>query len=251
MRITADQYPYTASSTSLAATVIPSWARAGSRQEWLARIDDPEQGPRIRRALEDKLEILDGGQRIQIASFAPRPEWAGMRLSEIAAREHKSPLEMVLEIERAGGAAIVNHSINEEDVRVVMQRPWVATASDGGAKLPSATVPHPRNYGTFPRKLGYYSIQEDVIPLAQAVRSSTGLPADILGLSDRGYLRPEMKADIAVWDPKTFIDRATFEKPHQYSVGLRYLLTNGVFVVSEGVPTGALAGRPLVRDVGD
>lgn len=247
MKITADQYPYTASSTSLGATVIPAWARAGGAQERLARFDDPEEGPRVRQAMADKLVILDGGQRLQIASYSPRPEWAGMRLSEIAASEKKTPLEMVIEMERAGGAAIVNHSINEEDVRVVMKRPWVATASDGGAKLPNATVPHPRNYGTFPRKIGYYSIREGVLPLEQAIRSSTGLPADILGLPDRGYLKRNMKADIAIWDPDSFIDTATFEQPHQYSSGLSFLITNGVFVISNGTPTGALAGRTLIR----
>ncbi|HBL46995.1 MAG TPA: N-acyl-D-amino acid deacylase, partial [Planctomycetaceae bacterium] len=120
-----------------------------------------------------------------------------------------------------------------------------ATASDGGVMIPDATRPHPRNYGAFPRKIGHYAIREQVIPLEQAIRSATGLPADILGLTDRGYLKPGQAADIVVFDPQTIIDTATFENPHQYADGMRYVFVNGVAAVYEGTPTGALAGRAL------
>ena len=105
--------------------------------------------------------------------------------------------------------------------------------------------PHPRSYGTFARKLGYYSIREQVLPLEQAVRSSTGLPAEILGLTDRGYVRVGLAADIVVFDPKTFIDRATFQQPHQYSAGVKFVFVNGRPAVFNGQPTGALAGKSL------
>ncbi|WP_199195049.1 MULTISPECIES: amidohydrolase family protein [Pirellulaceae] len=244
--VTADQYPYTASSTSLGATVIPSWARSGSRADMLTRIQsDTEAGARAREAMQHKLKITDNGHRIQIAHFSRNPSWAGRRLDEIAAEKGISTFDLVIEIEEAGGAQIVNHSINEDDVRYVMTFPWVATASDGGAKIPGASVPHPRSYGTFSRKIGLYSVREKIISLNHAVRSSTGLPADILGMTDRGYLRPGQVADIAVWDPKTFLDTATFIKPHQYSEGIKYVFVNGEVALSEGHLTGALPGKAL------
>lgn len=246
-RITADQYPYTASSTSLDATMIPASARAGGRDALRKRLADEFEGPKIRKAIENKLEQTDGGQRIQIASYRPRPDWVGKRLSEIAAAEEMEPLELVLQIVDAGGASVVNHSINEEDVRYVMNLPWVATASDGSARVPAATAPHPRSYGTFARKLGHYAIREKAVDLSLAVRSCSGLPADILGMTDRGYLRSGAFADIAVWSPRELIDQATFERPHRYCEGVRYLFVNGRPAIHEEKFTGALAGRPLRR----
>jgi N-acyl-D-aspartate/D-glutamate deacylase len=244
--ITADQYPYTASSTSLGATTMPAWARAGGREKTLARLEgDGEEADRIREAIEHKLELTDNGHRIQIANYTPRPEWAGLRLDEIAAQEKITPYELVVQIEKAGGAGIVNHSINEDDVRYVMTLPWVATASDGSAKIPANTVPHPRNYGTFPRKIGYYAIREENIPVEHAVRSSTGLPADILGMTDRGYLRAGYFADVVVWNEKDFLDAATFTQPHQYSQGLIHVYINGTPAMVDGRATGALAGKAL------
>lgn len=244
-QVTADQYPYTASSTSLDATMIPAWARASGRKQMLARLDDANEWPQIKAAMVDKLRELDGGARLQIASYSAKPAWSGRRVSEIAAAENVDPLELILRITRNGGARIVNHSINEQDVRFVMQLPWVATASDGRAFVPAATVPHPRNYGTFPRKIGHYAIGEKVISLAHAIHSATGLPADILGMKDRGYLRPGYAADVLVFDPKEIKDAATFDDPHQYSLGLRYVFVNGQPALAHGAATGALAGRAL------
>ncbi|MGC3971030.1 MAG: amidohydrolase family protein [Pirellulales bacterium] len=124
---------------------------------------------------------------------------------------------------------------------------WVATASDGSAKIPDADRPHPRSYGTFTRKLGVYAVREGIVTVEQAVRSSSGLPADILGLKDRGYLKPGLAADIVVFDPKQIVDRATYEKPYEYSDGVRHVFVNGVPAIYEGTPTGALAGKALRR----
>ena len=124
----------------------------------------------------------------------------------------------------------------------------MATASDGRAYLPGADRPHPRSYGTFARKLGHYAIREKVLGLPAAVRSMTGLPAEILGLKDRGVLRVGTVADIAVFDPKAIRDAATFEDPHQYSEGFRYVFVNGRPAVFRGKPTGALAGRAVVHE---
>ncbi len=244
--VTADQYPYTASRTSLAARCIPAGAGAGGRQPMLERLEsDSPEGDSIRAAIESKLEQTDSGHRLQIAYFEPRPEWAGMRLDEIAQTEGVSPLQLVIDIEKQGGASIVNHSINEQDVRFVMTHDWVATASDGSSRIPSEEVPHPRSYGTFPRKIGHYAIREATLPVAQAIRSCSGLPADILGLEDRGYLREGYWADIAVWRAEDLIDTATFVAPHQYARGMQHVFVDGVPAIRDGHATGALAGHAL------
>ena len=244
-KVTADQYPYIASSTSLDAILIPPWARAGGRKKMLARIDDPQTGKRIREAMMSNFRKRNGGASVKIARYNPRPEWVGKSLADIAREQKKQPIEIALEISRNGGAAIVNFSMSEDDVRHIMQIPWVATASDGGAKVPNATKPHPRSYGTFARKIGHYAIREKVLPLSNAIRSSSGLPADILGMKDRGYLRKGAFADIVVFNPKTIIDKATFTEPHQYCAGIRHVFVNGRVAVSNGVPTGERAGKVL------
>ncbi|HUG92214.1 MAG TPA: D-aminoacylase [Planctomycetaceae bacterium] len=243
--VTADQYPYIASSTSLEATVIPTWARAGGQKELLKRLDDPATSDRIRSYMADRLAKRDGGAVLRIARYGKRPEWAGRSIAEIAAAEQMEPLQLALDITRNGGAAIVNFSMAEDDVRHIMQIPWVATASDGRAYVPGPDRPHPRSYGTFPRKIGYYAIGEEVLPLAQAIRSASGLPADILGLCDRGYVKADAFADVVVFDPGAFRDEATFEEPHRYSSGVKFVFVNGRPAVFEGHPTGALAGRAL------
>src|SRR6185295_5698154 len=121
--------------------------------------------------------------------------------------------------------------MDDVDVRLFMKEPYVATASDGGAMVPSDTVPHPRNYGTFPRKIGRFAIEDGIVSLEQAIRSATGLPADILKLPQRGYLKAGYFADIVVFDPKTFRDTATHDRPHQYATGVPHLLVNGRFAI--------------------
>ncbi|HKB02538.1 MAG TPA: D-aminoacylase [Gemmataceae bacterium] len=243
--VTADQYPYVASSTSLAATLIPTRYRDGTPQQYKARLDDPEVGPQIRKAVDAALDGRDGGKSIQIARYRPNPKWQGQTIAAIAQAEKKGPTDVVMEIEKAGGASIVNFGMSEEDVRLYMKQPWVATASDGSSHVPGDTVPHPRSYGTFPRKIGRYCVEDGVLPLEQAVRSSSGLPADILGLKDRGYLKPGQFADVVVFDPKAYRDTATYEKPHQYAAGVKYLFVNGKVVIDSGECQEVLAGRPL------
>ena len=249
MAVTADQYPYIASSTSLDATVIPTWARAGGQNELLARIENPEQAGRIREAIAEAVRHNDDGRRIRIARYPPRPQWVGKSLAEIAEAEQIDPVEVVVEITRGGGAAVVNFSMSEEDVRFVMSLPWVATASDGRAYLPGGDRPHPRSYGTFSRKIGHYALAEKAVSLTQAIRSCAALPAEILRLPDRGSLRVDSFADIVVFDPQTFGDEATFDDPHQVSRGVKYVFVNGQPAVWRGTPTGALAGRALRRGV--
>jgi N-acyl-D-aspartate/D-glutamate deacylase len=243
--VTADQYPYVASSTSLAATVIPPRFREGSTKDFLARLDDPEQGKLIKKAIEDALDGRDGGKSLRIARYAPKPAWQGKDLQAIADEEKKTPAEIALEIERHGGAQVVNFGMSEEDVRLIMKQPWVATASDGSSQVPNDTVPHPRSYGTFPRKIGHYALADKLIPVEQAVRSASGLPADILRLPERGYLKPGYYADVVLFDPEAYRDRATYDKPHAYATGVAYLWVNGKLAVDKGKFTEALAGHVL------
>jgi N-acyl-D-aspartate/D-glutamate deacylase len=126
-----------------------------------------------------------------------------------------------------------------------MRKPWVATASDWGVATPGEEKPHPRAYGTFARKIGVYAVEEKIVALPAAVRSCSGLPAEILGLDGRGVLRTGAWADVVVFDPATYRDRATFDDPHRYAEGVRWVLVNGVTAVEDGKETGAAAGRVL------
>ncbi len=243
-RVTADQYPYNASSTSLAAHVIPDELRDWKLLE--PALADPARGPRVREQIQKALNERDGGECLVVANFSAQREWQGKNLVQIAKELHKSPLEIVITIMSRGGAAIINFGMQEDEVRLFMREPFVATASDGSTMtLNSPSQPHPRAFGCFPRKIGYYSIEGHTIPLAQAIRSASGLPADILGLTDRGYLKPGYHADIVVFDPATFRDTATFEKPLQWATGVKLLLVNGEAAVENEKPTGKLAGRAI------
>jgi len=246
-KVTADQYPYIASSTSLRATLVPSRYREGSQKDFVARLDDPKTGPQMKKDIAAALNGRDGGKRIQIASYSKNTAWNGKSLTAIAETEKKEPIEIVLEIERNGGASVVNFGMSEEDVRVYMKQSWVATASDGSTHVPGATVPHPRSYGTFPRKIGLYAIEDKIVTLEAAIRSASGLPADILELKDRGYLKPGCKADVVVFDPETFRDAATFEKPHQYAAGAKWVFVNGHAAVADGKFQDGVLGGQVIR----
>lgn len=240
--ITADQYPYAASSTSLEATLFPSWASEGGRGALRKRLSDDETAARIRSELVAK---LTSASRIQIVSCAHNPKWIGRSIDEIAIAENVHPADLVMTIQKHGGASVINFAMSEEDMRLAMPIPWIATASDGGAKVPSASMPHPRSFGTFPRKIGRYAIGDSVLSLAAAIRSCSGLPAEILGIHDRGKISTGLYADIVIFDPATFIDRATYNEPYLPPAGLKHVLVEGKLAVYESQATGVLAGRAL------
>lgn len=244
--VSADQYPYVASSTSLKATLIPTSFREGSDKDYLARLNDAEQLARLRPLVERGIRRHQDGKRIRIARYAPKTIWQGKDLAAIAALEKKPATDIVLEIERHGGAQVVIFSMTEEDVRLIMRQSFVATASDGASMRPSSdTVPHPRSYGCFPRKIGRYALEDKVLTLEHAIRSAGGLPADILHLPQRGYLKAGYFADVVVFDAMTYRDRATFDKPHQYATGVRYLFVNGQLAIDDGKFMDVLAGKVL------
>jgi N-acyl-D-amino-acid deacylase len=244
-KVSADQYPYLASSTSLAAMVIPDWALQGDAEEFSRIADDPTRGPRLRSSIERDLAGRDGGGSIRIARFPPDPSLAGKDLATIAREHGTSAVDLVIDIQRRGGAQAISFGMGEDDVRRVMKKPYVATASDGSAHRQGlGDRPHPRSYGTFPRKFRY-ALDEGLMTIEDAVRSCSGLPAEILGLADRGKIQVGAVADLVAFDPATFRDQATFDDPTRYAAGVRHLFVNGVAVVDGGEPKPALPGRAI------
>jgi predicted amidohydrolase YtcJ len=234
--VTADQYPYVASSTNLAAMVIPHWAVRGDAAEFTRLAASPDKGPLLRAEIRRELERRAGGSAVRVARYAPRPARVGRDLVAIARDEGITPVELVIDIQGHGGAQAINFGMSEDDVRRIMREEFVATASDGSAHRPGdGDRPHPRSYGTFPRKIRY-ALEDRALSLEQAVRSCSGLPAAILGLPDRGVLRPGAVADVVVFDPKTFRDAATFDDPTRYASGVRFLLVGGVALIADGQP---------------
>jgi N-acyl-D-aspartate/D-glutamate deacylase len=242
MNVTADQYPYIASSTSLSAMLLPDWAREGSSKDTRDRMNDPEQLSKLRPFIQT---ALDERPRICLVSYDPNPKYAGKALNEIAEEEGRPVIEVAIEVLQKDSPSAINFGMTEEDVRFVMQLPWVATSSDGSVKEASGDMVHPRSFGTFPRKIGLYAVREKVLPLEQAIRSSSGLPADIIGLPQRGYLRDGYFADVVAFDPEKIIDGATFEKPFIPPQGIPWVIVNGKPAVANGNLTGSLSGRAL------
>lgn len=241
-RVTADQYPYDASSTSISAMLLPDEEREGGTKAVVAKLDDPAQAPRLRKLVAESLAARGP---IMIARSPEHPAWIGKLISEVAKAENRSEVDVALDILHSSDDQGVSFSMNEADVRYVMTLPWVATASDGGVKIEDGTNPHPRSFGTFSRRIGRYAIEEGVVPVEQAIRSATGLPAEILGLTDRGLLKPGTYADVVVFDPKTFRDHATYESPFKPSTGVEYVLVNGQLAIDRAKLANTAAGRAL------
>lgn len=231
--IFADQYPYLASATSLSGALVPRWALAGGQDSLVARMDRPRDRARLIADIGENLDRRGGADRIQFRRFRDDPSIEGELLSTVAAEREQDAIETTLDLLRAGGAAIVSFNMHEEDVTRLMRQPWTMTASDGGLVPLDEGVPHPRSYGTFPRKIARYVRDSGVVDLGTAIRSMTHLPALVYRVPDRGLVRPGMVADLVVFDLDRVHDPATFTDPHQYAEGMVH-----VFV----------AGRPAIRD---
>jgi dihydroorotase/N-acyl-D-amino-acid deacylase len=250
--VTIDQYPYTASSTGINA-LLPPWALEGTQADVVARLRDAPQRARIKRAIVESLMYDRGGgdpKNVQIAACGWDPSLAGKNLAEITRARGAGPTldeaaETVMWIVERGGASGIFHAIDEADLERILKDPVTMIASDGEVPVFGRASPHPRSYGTFVRVLGRYVRERRVIPLAEAVRKMTSFPAQRTGLLDRGVLRPGMKADIAIWDAATIADKATFEQPHQYAVGVQTVIVNGQVVYENGAMTPARPGRVL------
>ncbi|HET7746658.1 MAG TPA: D-aminoacylase, partial [Vicinamibacteria bacterium] len=249
--VTVDQYPYTASSTNLG-TLLPSWALAGGTEEMKKRLADPPTRRKVveamkRRARESKRKKYD-------YAVVARCEWDPSRegksinqLSRERGRKGKlaDDIETVLDMMAKGGAGMVYHSMHEEDVERILRHPYSMVASDAGIPEPGVGAPHPRGYGTNARVLGRYVRDRRAVRLEEAIRKMTSLPAQRFGLLDRGLVRPGMWADLVAFDPATVRDTATFEKPHAYAEGFRYVIVNGAVVIDGGRHTGARPGKVL------
>jgi N-acyl-D-aspartate/D-glutamate deacylase len=238
--VTADQYPYVASGSSVGASLLPRWAEAGGNDSLRARIADPATRARLVADMEANLRRRGGAASLLISSTRDT-SILGRTLEQVAAARGVPPVEAAIQIILAGGASVASFNMQESDLRTFMVQPFVMTGSDGSDG-------HPRKYGTFPRKLRTYVYDQHVLTLPQAVHASSQLTAQTLRLRDRGVLRPGAFADVIAFDPATVADRSTYEKPTELAVGMRYVLVNGKLAVEDGKVTGALAGRALRRE---
>lgn len=250
-----DQYPYTASQTSLA-VLIPPWALSGGTRALRERLTNPVLRDSIERGIVELLRTDRGGgdtRRVQFGSVAWDHSLEGRTLYDFAERRGmgtsmEAAAKLVLEGELNGGASMVYHIIDEGDVRRIMQHPQTMIASDGRLTRPGDGVPHPRAYGTFPRVLGEYVRVQHVLTLETAVHKMTGLPAKRLGLTgQRGCLAVGCFADVAIFDAERVGSPATFTEPHQYAEGIPFVMVNGVLVVERGEFTANRPGRALRR----
>jgi len=250
--VTIDQYPYTASQTSINA-LIPQWAQAGGREEMLSRINSTETYSTIKNEVVAKILYDRGGgdpKNVFISRNSWDPDMAGKNLAELAIDAGLEPTpenaaDVVFDIIRGGGATAVYHAIGPEDVDRIMQHPATAIGSDGPVGVFGEGAPHPRQYGTFARVLGLYVRERKILSLEEAIRKMSSQSARRLGIHDRGLITKGYFADIAIFDPDEIIDKATFENPHQYAIGTKFVLVNGTVVVENGQHTGARPGRIL------
>ena len=259
LKITADVYPYVAGSTSLSAC-LPPWAQEGGTDRMIARLKDPATRERLKNEITtdskdwENIYLGSGGPSgILIGAVVNREleSWQGKRLSEIASDQKKAPLDALLDfiIADHGQTGAIFFMMKESDMQAALKSPFVSICTDSGARATDGPLAgsksHPRGWGTYPRILGKYVRDEKLMPLEFAIHKMTGLPASNVGLKERGLLREGYFADITIFDPKTVIDRATFEEPNQYPVGINFVIVNGEIEVDNGQRTPALAGRVL------
>ena len=248
IEVYTDQYPYPASATGLSAALLPRWSQAGGTDSLMARFDRPGVMADIRTAMVGNLARRGGADRIQFRRVGFDESIEGRLLSDLARERGEDPIDTAIDLLRRGGASIISYNMDEDDVRTLMSPSWNMTASDGGLVPWMEGVPHPRSYGTFPRKIRHYVLEEGVVNLASAIRSMTGLPAQVFRVSDRGVLRPGAYADVAVFDLVLLNSPATFTEPHQLAEGMVEVFVNGEAAVSSGKLTGRSAGIVLRRN---
>jgi dihydroorotase/N-acyl-D-amino-acid deacylase len=250
--VTIDQYPYTASSTGISA-LVPQWALEGGQKSTVERLNAPEQRARIKATIVQNLKYDRGAgdpKNVAIVNCGFDRTLAGKNLADITRGRGQEPTmentaETVMDLVAKGGCSAVYHAIAEEDVVRIMKSPYTMIASDGDIPVLGQAAPHPRSYGTFARVLGVYVREQHVIPLEEAVRKMSSYPAARLKIWNRGLLHPGMKADVVVFDPATVGDRATFDKPHQYSVGFSEVIVNGKLVLHDDKVTAERPGRVI------
>ena len=242
--VTAAQYPYNGSGTSLPASLLPPWAHEGTQQQVSARLNDPAQREKLLVAITENIKRRGGANTLLFTS-SHMPELYTKNLAQVAAARKMPAPEAALSILQECSRdktwdelGVISFNMSEQDIDNFMRQPWVMTDSDGSPG-------HPRLYGTFPRKLRTYVYQKKIITLPFMVHVSTELPAQMLGLHDRGLLRKDYVADVIAFDPAAVADKAAYEHPQVLSIGMQYIFINGTVAVSDGKYTGVLAGRAL------
>ena len=259
LKITADMYTYTAGGTGLDAC-LPPWTEDGGYPALFKRLRDPATREKIKGQVQtpsdewENMYLATGGpEHILLAAFKSEKlkPFTGKTLAEVAKMRRKDPIDTAMDLiaEDESRIGTIYFFISEDNIKKELAKPWISFGSDEASQAPEGVFlksnPHPRAYGNFARVLGKYVRDEKVIPLAEAVRRLSALPATNLGLDHRGFIKEGMFADIVVFDPATISDRATFEKPHQYAVGVKHVFVNGVQVIKDGEHTGAKPGRAL------
>lgn len=249
-----DQYPYNASYTGIG-ILIPSWSMAGGIEEFKKRLKKPALRDSIKRGIINNILYDRGGadlNRIQFALVDWKKDLEGRTLHDWLVERNIEPsvengADLVIEAQLNGGASCVYFAMDEADVERIMKHPQTMIASDGRLVAPGDGHPHPRWYGTFPRVLGVYAREKKVLTLEDAVRKMTSLPADRLGLKERGRIQENTFADIVIFNPETVIDKATFQNPHQYPEGIDYVIVNGQLAVDQGEFKDIRSGKVLRR----
>ncbi len=251
LSVTVDQYAYTASSTSLDSR-LPSWLLEGGREEGKKRLADAAVRERVHKEMRESLER--GGNAdydfAVVASYRPDPSLNGKSIARITfektqKKDIDSQIEQMLEMYAAGGAGMIYHGMDEQDVQTIMREPFTMIASDSGVLRLGDGVPHPRGYGNNARVLGRYSRELKIVTLEDAIRKMTSLPAQTFRLRDRGLLREGFAADIVVFDDQSIIDHSTYDQPHQYPTGIARVFVNGRAVFADGRMTDARPGAAL------
>jgi N-acyl-D-amino-acid deacylase len=244
--VTVDEYAYTASSTSLD-TLLPDWVLAGGRKTGSARLEDKLARERAAHDMKEQLKragFKDYSYAV-VASYNANPQFNGKSIAEIARKNLDAQIEQIFEMYKAGGAGMVFHKMSEDDVRRIMRAPFTMIASDSSVRTFGAGVPHPRGYGNNARVLGFYVRDLHLITLEDAVRKMTSLPAQTFRLRDRGLVREGCAADLVIFDEGKIADQATFDRPHQYPVGINRVIVNGETVFADGQMTAARPGQAL------
>lgn len=249
--VTVDQYPYAAASSTLF-LLFPQWSQEGGVGPFTERLADPDQREKIEAAFAKTLAVRGGASRMAISEYPPDGSLQGKTLEQAAKLKNASEFETAVELlrEAQGHVSMIFHVLEPADIERIFKQRFVMVASDGSAvapygKLAADYYPHPRNYGCFPRVLGDFVRKKKLVKLEEAVRKMTSLPAARFGLEKRGLLRTGWRADVTVFDPKTVADRATFERPREYPVGIEYVLVNGALVLERGEHTGKRPGKVL------
>ncbi|MEN8247373.1 MAG: amidohydrolase family protein, partial [Bacteroidota bacterium] len=246
VNVMADQYPYPASSTGLPAAVVPRWVQEGGKMK--ERLNDPDLIEQIKVEVAENIKRRGGGESIVIASSSVNTEYNGLTITEISNKLGKSEVETAIELvseDKGGWPKIVSFNMKKEDVEYIMKKEYVMTSSDGSVQTMGRGVPHPRSYGTYPHKLRKYVLEDSLVTMEHAIRAATYLPAQMLGLSDRGQIKEGFVADLMIFDPKTIQDESTFSDPHHYSKGIKYLLINGEIVIEDDSYNDKKVGKTL------